>query len=398
MIHVCYAVTDQRGTYTKYAGASLCSMFENTNEWITVHFLHDHTLSADNRRYLMQLVRRYGQQIVFFDFEKAYKERLQKLMESIQWMHAYIKVPGTFFSQAIWYRLLIGEILQDLERVIYLDADTIVNLDIGELWREEGGKNGLGAIGDTVIQEEHYSKMVEKGLYPEERYFNSGVLLIDVQEFRKEENLLERGADFLKENNLVDYPDQDILNYFYGRECRLLPEKYNTFVSHEMAKNREKVEARIYHYAGQRYAIDVVNNFHRLFLEYFTKTPWCNAGFLSNMARNIHRHIRAQMLGYINVIAGMKRIVIGSEADRKKFTDLLPLKDNEVYYTLKEFNQRGLRLEPDEILMFFLKPEEFDPVKKHLVSCGCVENVHFVDGNLFLYRNASQDAKILRDS
>lgn len=398
MIHVCYTVVDQDGTYTKYAGTSLCSLFENTEEWVTVHFFHDHTLSAENRRLLMQLVRSYGQQIVFFDIEKNYKERMTKLTESIQWMKAHISTPGMFFCEAIWYRLLLGEILKDLDRVIYLDSDTIINLDIGEFWKEEVGASGLAAVPDFVIQENHISKMVQKGLYPEEKYFNAGVLLIDLQKFRKVENLLERGTAFLKEHDMVDYNDQDILNYFFGKECRLLPDKYNTIITYEMMNRREKIGPCIYHYAGQKYAIDTVNNYHRLFLEYFTKTPWCNADFLSNMAKNIHRNIRAQMLGYTNVIAGMRRIVIGSEEDKDKLTGLLSLKDNESYHTLREFNQRGLRLEPNEILMFFLKPEEFDTVKKHLISCGCTENVHFIDGNIFLYRNASQDAKILRES
>lgn len=398
MIHVCYTVTDLDGTYTKYAGASLCSMFENTREWVTVHFLHNHTLSADNRRYLMQLVRSYGQQIVFIDIEKVYKERMQKLIESIQWMKAHIHTPGVFFSEAIWYRLLIGDLLSDLDRVIYLDSDTIVNLDIGEFWREEGGASGLAAVPDYVIQEKHLSDMVKLGLYPEDKYFNAGVLLIDIQKFRKVKNLLERGTAFLKEHDMVDYNDQDILNYFYGREARILPDKYNAIVTYEMMNGREKIGNCIYHYAGQRYAIDTVNNYHRLFLEYFTKTPWCNAEFLSNMAKNTHRHIRSQMLAYTNVIAGMNRIVIGSEGGKEKITDLLSLKEHEAYYTLKEFNQRGLRLEPNEILMFFLKPEEFESVKKHLIACGCTENVHFIDGNIFLYRNAAQDAKILRES
>ena len=398
MVHVCYAISDQKGTYTKYAGASLCSLFENTEEWITVHYVHDHTLSEDNRRFLMELVRGYGQQILFYDFEKVYKPRLDKLMESIQWMKTYMKVPGTFFSQAIWYRLMIGDMLKDLDRVIYLDADTIINMDIGQLWREEGGANGLGAVGDTVIQENHYSKLVEKGIYPEERYFNSGVLLIDVPKFGKDKELMEKGATFLKEHQLVDYPDQDILNFFFGRECRLLPEKYNTFVSHEMANKREMVEERIYHYAGQRYAIDSANNFHKLFLKYFTKTPWCNADFLSNLAKNIHRQVRVQLIGYANIISGMRRIAVAAENEKEKISQLLALRESEEFQSLKEFNKRGLRLETNEILMFFLKPEEYETVKKHLLACGCTENVHFVNGNAFLYRDASQDARILRDS
>lgn len=395
MIHVCYAVTDKRGTYTKYVGASICSLFEHTKEWVTVHFMHDYTLSTDNRRFLMQLVRRYGQQIIFYDFEKLYGKRFSELEEKNKWMDKCLKHP---LSQAMWYRLLAGEVFKDLDRLIYLDGDTIVNLDIKDLWEEEIGEKGLSAVADGIIQKGHFSRMVQKGLYEEEKYFNSGVLLIDPQVFGQEENLLERGADFLKENDLVDYPDQDILNYFYGDGCHLLPEKYNTLVREEFVRKRENVEARIYHYAGQAYAIDAANNFHRLFLEHLVKTPWCNAEFLSNIAKNIHQATRSLLLVYVNFIAGMRRIVVAPGEEKEKFSKMLALKDNEEFLTPKELNDRGLRLETNEVLLFFVKHEEYVNIKKHLEACGCTEGVHFMNGNILLYRDAGQDAQIIRDA
>ncbi|WP_029541519.1 glycosyltransferase family 8 protein [Selenomonas sp. AB3002] len=395
MIHVCYAVSDKKGTYTKFVGASICSIFEHTKEWVTVHFLHDYTLSTDNRRYLMQMVRDYGQQIVFYDFERLYKKRFADLKDDFEWLKQHLK-PGV--SLATWYRLLIGEALERVDRVIYLDGDTIVNMDIKELWEEETGKNGLAAAPDTIIQQEHYSVMVKRGLYPEERYFNAGVLLLDLEKFRKEENVLERGLKFLRKKKLVDYLDQDVLNYFFGKDCRILPEKYNTLVMQEFADRRENVEERIYHYAGQRYAIDAVNNFHRLFLEHLAKTPWCNADFLANIARHIHQSSRSLLLGYANFIAGMHRVVVSEESEKEKLTKMMMLKDKEKFLTLKEFDKQGLRLEPDEILLFFIKPEAFENIKKHLEECGCIEGVHFMNGNIFLYRDGGQDAKILREA
>ena len=396
MIHICYGVSDKKGTYTKFAGASIHSIFENTKEWITIHYLHDHTLSTDNRRYLMQMVRSFGQQIIFHDMETGNLERWQKHEDSIAFLKARTK--GGQVNQAVWYPLFIGETFADLDRLIFLDADTIINMDIAELWNEETGENGLAAVPDTVIQEGHFSMMVDKGLCAEERYFNSGVLLFDMKRFGRQEGLLEKGVAFLKKYDVIDYRDQNIFNYFFGEKCRLLPVKYNTLVAYEMLKKRENIGEAIYHYAGGRYAIDAVNNFHRLFLEHLTKTPWCNADFLSNMARQIHQTTRSLMLGYANFIAGMRRIVIGEEKEEEKLKKMLIIKDNEEFMTLKKFNSRGLRLEPNEILIFFVKHQEFESVKKHLESCGCAEGVHFINGNMFIYRDGGQDAKILKES
>lgn len=395
MIQIFYAVSDKKGTYTKLVGLSLRSVFENTREWVTVHLLHDDSLSEDNRRNLMKLVRTYGQQIIFHNVGRIYRDRLEKMTEKNRWMDDKLKWP---ISPAMWFRLLAGEIFANLERIIYLDADIVVNLDIKELWEEEIGANGLSAVPDTVIQAGHVSRLVGMGLCEEERYFNSGVLLLNPSVFAKEEDLLERGTDFLKEHSLLDYPDQDILNYFFGEECCLLPEKYNTIVSWEMGHKKNVVEPRIYHYAGKQHAFDYGNNYHRLFLDMFSGTPWCNANFLCRLAHNIQQNARSKLLIYANLTAGMKRIVVGAEKDKDKYTKMLMLKDSEAYLTSKELGERGMRLEPNEILIFFLPWDEFMKVKEHLESCGCMEGVHFVNGNVLTSPDAAQDAKSFLDA
>ncbi len=395
MINVCYAVSDKKGTYTKYAGTSLCSLFENTKEWVTVHFLHDHTLSTDNRRYLMQLVRGYGQQIVFYDVEKANISRWQKLAETTKWLEEVGFMPPV---QAAWYRLILGEFLTNLKRVIYLDADTIVNLDISELWHEKVGENGLAAVVDKLVKEDMSSKVLEEKIVDEERYFNAGVLLIDFQKLERQANLLECGLEFIREHEINQHPVQEIMNKYWGHDCCQLPGKYNLLVRYEMMHHNEMVGEGIYHYTGQAYAIDAVNNYNRLFFEFFTKTPWCNADFIGNLARHLHQSNRSLMMGFANLIAGKKRIVIGNEDDKEKLSKMLMLKEKEEYYTIKDFNKRGLQLEPDEILLFFIKPEEFALVKEHLEACGGTEGIHFINGNIFLYRDGGQDARILRES
>ena len=49
MIHICYAIYDKTGGFSKFAGTSICSLFENTKSWVTVHLLHDNTLTMENK-------------------------------------------------------------------------------------------------------------------------------------------------------------------------------------------------------------------------------------------------------------------------------------------------------------------------------------------------------------
>jgi len=390
MIHIAYAVSDKKGTYTKLVGTSMHSVFAHTQEWVTVHLLHDQSLSEDNRRYLMQLVRRFGQQIIFHDLEKRYKDRLAKMEAENRWMEGKIKAG---VSRATWFRLLAGEALPELTRLIYLDADTIVNLDIKELWEEDTGENGLAAVPDTVIQEGHNSILVKKGLCAEKNYFNAGVLLLDMPLFAQEQNLLERGVALLKKHELIDYLDQDILNYFFGANCRLLPEKYNTLVNKEMGMGRNVLEERIYHYANKQYAFDYGNNYHRLFLRNFTDTPWCDENFLCRLSQSIQQNARSKLLIYANLTAGKKRIVVGVEEDRDKYTKMLMLRKDERYLTAAQLHSEGMSLASGEILIFFLPFNDFMQVKKHLESCGAVEGMHFLNGMILIAPDAAQDAK-----
>ena len=381
MIHLCYAVSDKKGTYTKLLGTSMRSVFAHTEEWVTVHLLHDHSLSEDNRRYLMQLVRSFGQQLEFHDLEKKYKDRLLPL-EKIN--------PN--ISRGCLYRLLAGEELADVERLIYLDADTIVNLDIKELWEEETGANGFAAVGDKVIQEKHSSHLVEKGLCEESRYFNAGVLLLDMSTLSREKNLLERGVTFLEQHKLMDYPEQDILNYFFSEACRLLPEKYNIFVGWEIRERRNETGECIYRYAGV-HAFDYGSNYHRLFWDNFVATPWCNADFFCRLAHNIQQSTRSKLLIYANLTAGKRRIVVGPEKEQEKYTKMLMLREKERYLPATQLHTQGMNLTPGEILILFLPFDEYGQVKKHLESCGALEGVHFLNGMMLTTPDAMQDAK-----
>ncbi|SDP09536.1 glycosyltransferase family 8 protein [Selenomonas ruminantium] len=389
MIHICYAVSDKKGTYTKLIGASMHSVFAHTEEWVTVHILHDYSLSEDNRRYLMQLVRSYGQQLVFHDLELQYKDRLARMESGNKWMEKNGKSGN---GRADWFRLLLGEELTDVERLIYLDADTIVNLDIKELWAEKTGENGLAAVPDGMIQDDHVSKLVKKGLCEAKRYFNAQVLLLNMPAFSQEKDLLERGVAFLRKHELSDYPVQDVLNHVFGAACCLLPDKYNTWVMKEINQGNNTLEPCIYSYNGL-HAFDYGNNYQRLFWENFSDTPWCDTNFLCRLAHNIQQNANSKLLIYANLTAGKRRIVVGPDKEADKYKKMLMLREDERYLTAGELHADGMNLAPAEILIIFLPYEQFTQMKKHLEACGAIEGIHFLNGMVLTALDVRQDAK-----
>ena len=113
------------------------------------------------------------------------------------------------YTEAASMRLLLPELLPELDRVLYLDCDIIVRQDLARLWRETDlGHNYLAAIYEAAIegQAERFRAL---GCDPA-RYFNSGFLLMNLKQMR-EEKVSERLLEACRVPYL-EFPDQDALN------------------------------------------------------------------------------------------------------------------------------------------------------------------------------------------
>ena len=140
-IHVCYALNDISGSYAKFVGTSMCSLFENTHSQVVIHVLHDDTLTEENK--LIALTDDYSQKICFYNIltNSVIRDFIGKIQQ--------IYLPQ---YQGMLFRFAIGEFLPyHIERVIYLDADTIVHMDINKLWNADLGNAHIAAVSDSVI-------------------------------------------------------------------------------------------------------------------------------------------------------------------------------------------------------------------------------------------------------
>ena len=141
-------------------------------------------------------------------------------------------------SVSAYYRLFVGDIFSKYDKIIYLDCDLIVNRDIKELFGVETKDHALAACLDTNIahkmvasqnNEKYMAKFREYmrdtfGFYDTKNYFNSGVLVIDINKFQEVnlEYLLE-----LAQKNTEFYHDQNVLNIAFNYNCLILPDTWN---------------------------------------------------------------------------------------------------------------------------------------------------------------------------
>src|SRR5437879_3158835 len=79
-----------------------------------------------------------------------------------------------------WYRIFLPELLPELDRVLYLDADVIVVDSLIPLWNVDLSEDYLAAV-TNVFQAAHVHRPVELGLAGPRAYFNSGVMVLNLE-------------------------------------------------------------------------------------------------------------------------------------------------------------------------------------------------------------------------
>jgi len=134
-----------------------------------------------------------------------------------------------YYTASIYFRLFIPSMFQGYRKAIYLDADTVVNGDVSELYHVPLGKRLVAAISDDIIaSHEDFRRYAEEGLgIPYAEYFNSGVMLMNLEEFRRQE--IEDRFVYLLNRYHFDTvcPDQDYLNILCRNQVLYLDKGWN---------------------------------------------------------------------------------------------------------------------------------------------------------------------------
>ena len=360
--------------------------------------MHDNTLTDDNRDKFSYIAGRYGQQIKFYNVEKICANEI----ESFQTLMS----AGTKRKYSIGsiYRFLIPKIFpEEMTKIIYLDSDIIVNLDIGELWRVELGDKPIAAFNEIEI-----NSHLKDGLYSDRNvnlcsdgfaeisdYFNSGVLIIDVKKFcEDEQSNIERGIKFISANPRYNLFDQDVLNYCFSKNHVKLPMRFNFFVRENRESGNNKIGRCIFHYMNSNslLKLDMRDNFNRLWFSYFEKTPWFNKDTLAHINEGIvqlHVNLKDFAARITALMAGKERgfFVIAPSVDAIKKTfyvrdneEIIPAVNQESFMQLiNSMKEAG-----GKKMYFIFAGAAYGGVRVELTKAGFVEGRDFIDASNFL--------------
>lgn len=201
-----------------------------------------------------------------------------------------IKVDGSNWASAptvarypkeMYFRLLAGEILpKEVTKVLYLDPDILVINSLSDLWKLELEQHLLAAATHTGLLD--VATPINKvRLDLDHEYYNSGVMLLNLTQARQKVQWADISRVIEKYAHFLVLPDQDILNYLYGKYALTIPEErwnydarmYGKYFTRSLSKHDlhwVMANTSILHFCGKPKPWDKKhdNRFTALYLSY----------------------------------------------------------------------------------------------------------------------------------
>jgi lipopolysaccharide biosynthesis glycosyltransferase len=275
--------------YAAHSAAMLDSLLErNHHDDVRIHYLPGPGIGADDERKLAEMVTRRGASI---DFVRVEDERLRGL-------------PTEGFTRAAtWYRIFLPELLPDVDRLLYLDADLLVLESVAPLWELDLRDHYLAAV-TNVLEPIYADRPARLGIEGENRYFNAGVLLMNLDLMRRE-RCTQALEEYAREHAAeLMWRDQDALNVVLGGRrlplhprwnCMnaivLFPQASEVFEPDELAEARAQPAIR--HFEGpaenKPWHYLCAQSMRELYFEHRRRTPWPRVRREGVTARNVLR-------------------------------------------------------------------------------------------------------------
>lgn len=257
--HVLHILLCFDNNYTLSAGVDIISVIEN-NKNQNIHFhLFTHNISDENRQKLATIK---SENIAITEY--IINDKFQINPENT-----------VQFPIVACVRLIAPIILKDIaKRLLYIDSDTLCINSLAPI-----SDLNLDNIIIAAVADEPYMQQSQCSKYGVAfgTYFNSGVMLINVELWCKQ-NITLKTLQLLNSGQKFNYPDQDVLNIVVGTQRKILERKYNNLLGLSVNGNEDSnvsVDTVIIHYVTKN------KPWHqpyrtRLYDSYLAKSPWEN--------------------------------------------------------------------------------------------------------------------------
>jgi len=367
VIPIFFAIDDG---YMPFLAVALESLIENSSKkyYYSIKILYTN-ISEENKKKINKY-KRENVNIEFVDLNYYIEKVKDKL---------YTR---DYYTNTTYFRLFIANLYPQYNKAIYLDSDILVLGDIAELYNQDMGDNLIAAAPDDVIQttkvfQEYAEKVV--GVADYRNYFNAGILLMNLDEFRKFD-FQNKFLYLLETIKFTVAQDQDYLNRLCKGKVKIIDKAWDTMpIGNETL---EEKDLKIIHYnlADKPWHYDNIK-YKEYFWKYAKKTEYYNE--ICKIKENYSEEERFNdMQQYKNLksLAQKEADCVGD--DRKYRRDIIMVEKSkdrlEILEKIKKLEESGIfdkdvendpptiTLEPDDI--DYLRTSKTSKIKSKMAN------------------------------
>lgn len=237
----------------------------NANEDIQIHAISTGIPESDIQ-HIRMYVERSGGNIKFYTIDDV---RVDEFVMMSTW------------TKAVYFRLYFPLLVNPaIGRIIYLDTDTLVLANLRELYVVDLEGYPVGAVYDNYVGIQPLIGIVKEG-----EYFNSGMLVIDVLNWRSLCVSEKTITYLLQYPERIKFVDQCGLNAVLHRNWKRLDEKFNlifSLIPQNLTKGDRKkfiADKVILHFTLQRPWLMLCKNRFRYLYHYYLQKSGLYQGF-----------------------------------------------------------------------------------------------------------------------
>ena len=208
---------------------SITSILMNSKNstFIHLHFIIGNDIDINNISKIISIKKNYSNSdFQFHNVGNIFNE----------WIHRKKKI-----TYAAFYRSILGEIIKNVNKIIYLDGDTLIYNDLTEMYKLN--MKNIYFRGIREIVNDNYETEIDKS-----KYICDGVMLMNLKLMRKDHvfNIFKKYY-FEYYNQGIYYGDQHIINALFKNKIGFLPPKFGMwFINEKDIRNYKELNPLIY--------------------------------------------------------------------------------------------------------------------------------------------------------
>lgn len=220
-IHIAMSMTNN---YTYIIMVSMASILLNSKKttFINFHLLIGKDFDNKNKKNIYCLKR----------LNKKCKFKFYNVGDNFKgWKH------GRNRTVAAFYRIILGEVIKNIEKIIYLDGDTLIYGDLTEMYKLNINNIYFRGIGEIVQKS-----------FKKNKFICDGVMLMNLKLIKKEQ-VFKTFKDYYLKNYKkgIYYGDQYIINILFNKKIGFLPPKFGMyFINEKYIKKYMNLKKLIY--------------------------------------------------------------------------------------------------------------------------------------------------------